>query len=140
MKQSTWRRLGLALIAAALLTTLVVIGVVSSFDAQPLQVVIDGDEVFQGDLGALGAGPTALLVVGLLAALCVVLVVVPLALLVGGAAVVLSLLLGLGVSLLVIVLVPALLLSPLLLPIALVLWLRRRPGSATAPRAANIGA
>ncbi|HEX6704415.1 MAG TPA: hypothetical protein VF169_06600 [Albitalea sp.] len=140
--KTTWRWIAIAMTAFALLTLLAIVGWAWTFEPPPVHVVIDGDEVFGIDLGLLTAGDKALLVGGVLLAVLAVIVVVPVALIIALAATLFGVAVGVGLPLLMVVLVGALVLSPLWLLAAGVWWLLRRgatrPARATPP--ANIAA
>jgi hypothetical protein len=75
-----------ALFAVALIAAASIVGWVSAFDLSPVRIVIDGTEHISFDLAALSTGDKLAIAFGLLAALLVVLIVVPVALLIGLAA------------------------------------------------------
>jgi hypothetical protein len=136
-RRRAWPWIVLALLLAAML--LAAAGAASwvvDTHLIPVHVVIDGDEVWTLDPALLGLEPW-MVAVGVLAALLVVIVVVPVALAIAFAALAIGLVFGLGVPLLVGLLVTAVALSPLLLLVALGVWLWRR-SSNTPPPAANI--
>ena len=123
-----WMLLALAVVAGALL--LQVLDSLSMLDL-PFRVSIDGVERFDGTLlSELTAGQKLLAASGVVFALLVVAVVVPMALLLAfvcaGLGILLALVFGVGLPAVVLVLVGGLLLSPLWLPALLIWWLVSR--------------
>lgn len=130
MKPASPRRgralaLVLAIVVLAALAALWI--AIDSAPALPLSLTIDGETVFEGlDLHTRSPGEK-LLALGMLAvALLTVLLVVPLALMIALAGVLLGLLLVVGLPLAAVLAVAALLLSPLLL-LGWLLWRVLRP-------------
>ncbi len=105
----------------------------------PVNVVINGESVLDRfDIAALPPAHRVVLALGGAVAVLTALVVVPLALLAGLAAVVVGVLLGVGLPLALAGLLVAIALSPLVAVVALLVWaLRRRPA---ATRAATMAA
>lgn len=134
MKRQTRAWVGLGLLLVLGLAACALFAGLSSLPHMPVNLIIDGEEVFTGlELHSLNAGQRLGLALGLLLALTLVMLVVPLTLIMVAAVVVMSLIAGLGIPLLVMAIVLALLLSPLLLLGLLIRWAVRRqpPRSAT---------
>ncbi|HEY0856238.1 MAG TPA: hypothetical protein VGE16_04230 [Albitalea sp.] len=131
-----WLWLVLALFALSVLLAGSLLAWLGSLERIPVNVVIDGTEVWHFDPSGFTAGHWATLAVGVMLAAMVVVIA-------GVSALVIGLVLGLGVPMLVLLLTVAVLCSPLLLLGALGVWLWRRsnsaPASTSAPGAANIG-
>ncbi|MBI5255200.1 MAG: hypothetical protein HY855_01770 [Burkholderiales bacterium] len=107
----------------------------------PVTVVVNGDEVTHGfELGSLSGAHKLVLVAGVLFALLVVALVVPLTLLLVVLVVGLVLALALGLPLLVAALLLGVAASPLLLPGLLLWWALRTPRRAATPPSATIRA
>jgi hypothetical protein len=131
-RRRSWPWIVLVLwVAAMLIAAAAGASWVADTHAMPVHVVIDGDEVWTVDPAVLGLEPW-MVALGLLAALLAVIVVVPVALAIAFAALAIGLVFGLGVPLLVGLLVTAVALSPLLLLVALGVWLWRRSAAAPA--------
>lgn len=113
----------------------------AGLDPVPLHIVIDGKEAFDFDLSTLTTEHRVGIAIAAVIALIVAILVVPLALLValGGAlvGVLAALVFGVGVPLVVMLLVLALLTSPVWLLGALVWWLWRRSGTPPAAKIAG---
>jgi len=135
----TWLWVLLILLALSVLITLSVVGWMAQVDA-PAQIVIDGTEVWLFDPATFSAGQKIALLAGLVVALLVATIVVPIALLLALVGLVIGLVVGIGVPLALVVLVTALVCSPLLLVVAFGVWLWRRAASPRGQSPANIGA
>jgi len=136
----TWLWVLLILFALAVLVTLSVVGWLAQIDGTPAQIVIDGTEVWVFDPSTFSAGQKVALAAGAVVAVLLALIVVPVALVVALLGVAVGLVVGIGVPLALVVLVAALVCSPLLLVIAFGVWLWRRAASPRGQSPANIGA
>ena len=133
-----WLWIVLALFVMSVMLAGSLLAWLGSLERIPVNVVIDGTEVWLFDPSGFTTGHWATLAVGItLAAMAAVIA--------GVSALVIGLVVGLGVPMLVLLLTVAVLCSPLLLLGALGVWLWRRssspPASTSAPgatRAANI--
>jgi hypothetical protein len=129
------------LAAVALLSILIVSSLavwLVELDSAPIRIVIDGTEHLSFDLSTLSTADRVGIAIAAVVTLTVALLVVPFALLIGLAGLVIGLVFGLGVPLLIVLLVAALVLSPLWLLVALGWWLWRRSASPAGAPAAKI--
>jgi hypothetical protein len=136
------RRLPLLLWLLAGIAALAIVAVggaalwLSSLDAVPFRIVIDGTEHLNFDLASLDTADRVGIAIAAVVTLIVAVLVVPLALLIalGGAliGVLAALVFGVGVPLAVVLLVLVLLTSPVWLLGALVWWLWRRSAAPAA--------
>ncbi len=131
----TWLWVMLVMLSLSVLIVLSAFNWVSSFDGAPVHVVVEGHDAWGFDPGTLSLWDKSGILAAAVVAVFTVLVIVPVALLIGLAALLVALVLGLGVPLMGVLLVCALALSPLWLLVVFVWWLWRRSTPAT-PHAA----
>jgi hypothetical protein len=128
----------LALFTLALLIACASVDWLFEWNAGPVRLVIDGTEYGSIDPRSLTESSKVLIGLGVGLAALMLLVVLPLALLVGLAGLLIALVIGLGVPLLLLFVVVAIALSPLWLLVLFGMWLWRRSASSPAAHAAKM--